>query len=104
MDVATQKELVQKYVNSLNNTGVKTPATLKRKEGTKMLKQTFIAYVKNENNTVVTFERFSCKRAETVKKHMNTLFENELYRICNPGAKTIEIRDNENAIVAAYEI
>jgi len=72
-----------------------------------MKKQTFIAYIVNENDIMIGFERFSYKRLETVERSMKELFESELYRICNKDAKAVKIyatpdgynRENTPALV-----
>lgn len=56
-----------------------------------MKKQTFVAYLRDENGHAITFERFACKRAETVRKQMNILLASDLYRACVKGVKTVEI-------------
>ena len=56
-----------------------------------MKKQTYIAYLRDENKQAITFERFACKRAETVRKQMNILLASDLYRACVKGVKTVEI-------------
>ncbi len=56
-----------------------------------MKEQTFIAKIYDAAGTCIDFERFTCKRAETVKKHMLRLFDNELYRICTRGAEKVVI-------------
>lgn len=56
-----------------------------------MKKQTYIAYFKDENNNLVTFERFACKRVKTAAKHIRELLDNDLYRTCVKGTKTVEI-------------
>lgn len=55
------------------------------------MKMTYIVYIVSENDCCINFERFSCKRIETAKRNMLKLFECELYRICNKGAKKIKI-------------
>lgn len=55
------------------------------------MKQTFIAYLIDKNGNMTSFERFACKRPETVKKHMLQLMKNDLYRVCNKKAIKIEI-------------
>lgn len=52
---------------------------------------TYIAIIRDENGMQLSFERFSCKKAETVKRQMQQLFKNELYRICIGNAATIDI-------------
>lgn len=56
-----------------------------------MTQQTFIAIVENKNFEMVTFERFNCARVETVKRHMQELFKNALYRACTSGAVSVAI-------------
>lgn len=56
-----------------------------------MKRQTFIAYIVNENDTMINFERFSYKRLETVERSMKEAFKSELYRICNKDAKAVKI-------------
>lgn len=56
-----------------------------------MKKQNFIAIVENKNFQMITFERFSCAKVETVKKQMQELFKNSLYRACTPGAVSVSI-------------
>ena len=56
-----------------------------------MKKQNYIAIVENKNFQMVTFERFSCARVETVKKQMQELLKNSLYRACTPGAVSVSI-------------
>lgn len=62
------------------------------------MKQTFLVYVKDASGKIITFERFGCKRAETVKKHMLQLFNNSLYRVCVKNAATFEIYKTENTV------
>ena len=47
-----------------------------------MKKQTYIVFVKGFNNEDITFERFTCKRVETVKRNMFILLDNSLYAKC----------------------
>lgn len=56
-----------------------------------MKQQTFIAYIEDGNGKMMDFERFSCKRAETVRKNMTALFQNDLYRACTKGAVSFAI-------------
>lgn len=56
-----------------------------------MKKQTYIAIIRDDAGKAITFERFTCKKTDTVKKHMQQLFTNELYRICIGDAATIDI-------------
>ena len=56
-----------------------------------MKQQTFIAFFLNAEKEKIDFERFSCKRAETVKKYIVQLWQSELYRICTKGAETVTI-------------
>ena len=74
-----------------------------------MKKQTFIAKIKDSSGNMIDFERFSCKRPETVRKYMQQLFANGLYRACTRGAHTIEIWAtpdgyHDTEIVDAYDI
>lgn len=55
-----------------------------------MKKQTYIAYLKDEKNNLVTFERFTCKRVKTAVKCIRELLANDLYRTCVKGTKTVE--------------
>lgn len=55
-------------------------------------KQTFIAYLKDEAGNMVTFERFSCVKAETAKKQLLEVFtRSSLYRVSVKPAKTAEV-------------
>lgn len=56
-----------------------------------MKKQTFIALIKDENGNNIGFERFACKKLETVRKNMIDLFNNDLYRICMSNANMIYV-------------
>lgn len=56
-----------------------------------MAQQKFIAYINDKHGKMITFERFSCTKVETVKAQMNKLFANDLYRVCTKGASTIDI-------------
>ena len=56
-----------------------------------MKKQTYIAYFKDENGDMITFERFTCKRVKTVVKSIRELLNNDLYMVCVKGTKTVEI-------------
>ena len=56
-----------------------------------MKKQTFIAIIKDNTGKEISFERFSCKRADTVKNNMVKLFNNDLYKACMKNAATVEI-------------
>lgn len=74
-----------------------------------MKKQTFIVYIKDVSGNMVTFERFSCKKPETVRKAMIKLFENDLYRVCNRAAKKIELWDTPNGyktenLIAVWDV
>ena len=64
-----------------------------------MKKQTFIAYIRDNDGRAITFERFSCKRAETVKKNMLQLLNNSLYRACIGTAARVDVYKTENTIV-----
>ena len=52
---------------------------------------TYLAIIQNRDFQQITFERFSCKRLETVKKNMLSLLQNSLYRACTPGAVAVAI-------------
>lgn len=54
------------------------------------MQMTFLAILKKDNNEV-SFERFGCKRATTVKRQMIKLSQNNFYRACMEGANTIEV-------------
>ena len=56
-----------------------------------MKQQTFIAFFKDSNGEKIDFERFSCRRAETVKKYIEQLWKSALYRACTKGAETVSI-------------
>ena len=56
-----------------------------------MKKQTYIAIIFNSNGREIGFERFACKKIETVRKNMIELFNNDLYRICNKDAAQIKV-------------
>lgn len=56
-----------------------------------MKKQTYIAAVQDAHGRQLTFERFTCSRPETVKKHMQQLLTNDLYRACTPGVARVEV-------------
>ena len=56
-----------------------------------MKKQTYIAYFKDENDNLVTFERFTCKGLKRVVSCVKDLLNSELYMICVKGTKTVEI-------------
>lgn len=61
-----------------------------------MKKQTFIAIIKDGTGKEISFERFTCKRADTVKNSMMKLFDNDLYRACMKTAATIEVYSTSN--------
>ena len=52
---------------------------------------TYIAIIRDEAGKQLSFERFGCKKAETVKRQMQQLFKNELYRICIGSAATVDV-------------
>lgn len=56
-----------------------------------MKQQTFIAILENKDHKQVTFERFACKKAETVKAQMERLFKSSLYMACIKGAVSVAI-------------
>ena len=56
------------------------------------MKQTFLALIKDANGKTITFERFSCKRPETVRANMEKVLANDLYRVCiGKEAAAVEI-------------
>ena len=55
------------------------------------MKQTYIAVLEDRDFNMVTFERFACKKAETVKKQMEALFKSSLYMACIKGAVSVAI-------------
>ena len=56
-----------------------------------MKKQTYIAMIRDDAGQAISFERFTCKRAATVKKHMQQLFKSDLYRACTRGVAKVDI-------------
>ena len=56
-----------------------------------MQQQTFIAVLLDKSFNQVGFERFSCKKPETVEKLMKKLFDSPLYRVCSKEAVSIAI-------------
>lgn len=56
-----------------------------------MKKQTFIAILENKDFKMVSFERFNCSKIDTVKKQMEELLQNSLYRICVKEAVSVAI-------------
>lgn len=56
-----------------------------------MKQQTFIVYLEDQNFKMVTFERFSYKRLETVINQMQELLKNSLYRACTKEAVSVAI-------------
>jgi len=56
-----------------------------------MKQQTFIAYLEDQNFKMITFERFSCKRLETVINQMKELLKSSLYRACTKEAVSVAI-------------
>lgn len=56
-----------------------------------MKKQTYIAMIRDNAGQAITFERFTCKRAATVKQNMQQLFKSDLYRACTKGAATVDV-------------
>ena len=51
----------------------------------------YIAVIENKDFKQIGFERFSCKKPETVKNKMLALFQNDLYKVCTPGAVSVAI-------------
>lgn len=56
-----------------------------------MKEQTYIAFFEDRAGKRIDFERFSCKKVETVKKYIRQLWNNSLYRVCTKGAKIVKI-------------
>jgi hypothetical protein len=56
-----------------------------------MKEQTYIVFLVDDEGNKVDFERFSYKRIETVKRAMQQLLSNSLYRVLNKTATKIEI-------------
>jgi hypothetical protein len=55
-------------------------------------KQNFVAYLKDEAGNMVTFERFSCMKAETAKKQLLEVFtRSSLYRVSVKPATRAEV-------------
>ena len=55
-------------------------------------RQNFVAYLKDEAGNMVTFERFSCMKAETAKKQLLEVFtRSSLYRVCVKPATRAEV-------------
>lgn len=55
------------------------------------MKQTYIARIIDGNGNMIGFERFACKKVETVRNNMYRLFQNDLYRVCNKTARKLRI-------------
>lgn len=56
-----------------------------------MKEQTYIVYLIDSAGNKVDFERFSYKKIETVKKAMQQLLSNSLYKALNKTATKLEI-------------
>ena len=56
---------------------------VKQLENVMAKQQTFIVHLEDAQGKMCNFERFSCKRLETVRRNMRLLWESDLYRICN---------------------
>lgn len=56
-----------------------------------MKEQTYIVYLIDNTGNKVDFERFSYKKIETVKKAMQQLLSNSLYKALNKTATKLEI-------------
>lgn len=57
-----------------------------------MKKQTYIARLKDNAGNIVTFERFSCKKAETVKAQLLKVWSaSALYRTFCRNAEIVEV-------------
>lgn len=73
------------------------------------MKQTYIARIIDGNGNMIGFERFGCKKVETVRNNMYRLFENDLYRVCNKTARKLRIYAtpdgyHEEDLKAEYDI
>lgn len=56
------------------------------------MKQTFIARLKDKSGNYVTFERFSCRKPETVKAQLLKVYhDSSLYRVCIKPAEIVEV-------------
>lgn len=55
------------------------------------MKMNYIVYICSNTDYVITFERFACKKLETVKRNMQKLLDNDLYRACTKGAEKIKV-------------
>ena len=56
-----------------------------------MQTMTYIAIIQDKDFNQISFERFSCKRLQTVKENMLKLFSNSLYKACTPGAAAVAV-------------
>ena len=65
------------------------------------MKQTYIAFFEDRAGKRIDFERFSCKKVETVKKYIRELWNNSLYRVCTKGAEIVKIYATPDGIQAA---
>lgn len=55
------------------------------------MRQTYIARIIDGNGDMIGFERFGCKKVETVRNNMYRLFQNDIYRACNRTARKLRI-------------
>lgn len=56
-----------------------------------MKQQTYIAIIEDKDFKQMNFERFCCKKVDTVVKNMRELFKSDLYRACSKGAVSVAI-------------
>ena len=63
-----------------------------------MKEQTYIVFLVDNKGNKVGFERFSYKRLDTVKKAMQQLLSNSLYKVLNKTATKLEIYETSYSI------
>lgn len=73
------------------------------------MKQTYLVKIIDGSGDTINFERFACKKVETVRKNMYRLFQNDLYRVCNKTARKLRIYAtpdgyHEEELKAEYDI
>lgn len=64
----------------------------------KMKKEVYRVIFRNAEGEKINFERFTCKKLDTVKKQMKELMESEIYQILNRDCRKLEyykIEENE---------
>lgn len=67
------------------------------------MRMNYIVYVCDNNEYTITFERFNCKKLDTVKKNMVKLLNNDLYCVCIKGAKKVKIYRTPNGYTREEE-